>query len=86
MGLGSMVQRLAVKIVFNSKEKLLAAFLNQLNSTYANDRLTIARAVVDHLPEDWKKTATPDEMAQAIDLTKNYVEQMYVLIQEMKKF
>jgi len=85
MGLGSVIQNLAVKIVFNNKEKLLALFLKQLNDGYANDRLAIARMVVDHFPDDWKQTATPEETAKAIDLTKEYVEKMYVLIQEMKK-
>ncbi len=84
MGLFSGIQTLAIKILFSNKEKMLSIFLSQLDKEYKNDRTKIAQAVIDHLPDSWKKTATPDELAEAMDLTKKYVEDMYVLIQKMR--
>lgn len=84
MGLGAKLQSIAINLAVKNKEKLFAMFLVRLDKEYDNNRLQIAEGVFHYLPASWKVTATIQEMGVVIDLTKHYIEDMYVAIQAMR--
>lgn len=85
MGLGLSLQKTVVNLLFANKEKLLAIFIERLNKEYFHSRGEIASLVLRYLPTRWKETATEEEVAQAIDCLKRFVEEMYGIIQQMQK-
>jgi hypothetical protein len=78
------LQKGAIRLVTGSKTKLFAIALTWLANEYKNNRLEIAQKIVAKLPQDWHDTATPEEAAYAIDITKDYVEKMYGAISSMR--
>lgn len=85
MGLGNVLQKLAVNIAVNNKDKLLAYFLERLDKEYYNNRAQIAAGVVEHLPSAWKETASRDEIAQLLDILKKFIEDIYNIVQQMQQ-
>lgn len=84
MSIGGWFQKQLTKLALMNKEKLIALALERLNEEYVNNRLEIARSIVEKLPSKWHDTATSEETAHLIDITKKYIEDAYVAIQAMR--